>query len=308
MSDKATEGGSALNPKEISSTGPQTSLNQPAAAQEAKKANISPSTTSTKSKEEKDDPLSSNPVLKKIARLLTNSSATDWKPGGIDLNAEARIPRPVQVHEFVYVRDLPEKSLVVRASTPVSCQYAAGGYKLTAITSGNYSIELRDRVFDPDKLVDPKFASNFKGKFLEVLATGEVARKLFEDVRDLVKGNTKNVQREFELKALNYFDTLIDSIEKAEITGWVREVGMVDGRDNTVYKVTHDGMDFIVTRSVEGWDAQYELRIKQGKFDASKIGGVPKLIFIALEKIEQENQLVGLEKKLRELGLEDDLT
>lgn len=302
MSDKADGGvGTPITDKN-SGKASQSGFKAEGASPSAPKANSG----SVANKEDLGEDLGSNPVLKKIARLLTNSSATDWKAGGFDISSEARIPRPVQVHEFVYVRDLPEKSLVVRASTPVSCQYAAGGYKLTAITGGNYSIELRDRVFDPDKLVDPKFSSNFKGKFLEVLATGEVARKLFEDVRDLVRGNTKNVQREFELRAINYFDTLLDSVENSQITGWAREVAMVDGRDNTIYRVTHEEMDLSVSRSVEGWDAQFELRIKQGKFEVNKFGGVPKLIFLALEKLEQLNQLEGLEKKLRELGLEDD--
>ena len=258
------------------------------------------------SKESASEDLGSNPILKKIGRLLTNSKGSDWKPGGIVLNSDARIPRPVQIHEFVYVRDLPEKSLVVRAATPVSCQYAAGGYRLTPLTSGNYSIELRDRVFDPDKLVDPKYASNFKGKFMEVLATGEVARKLFDDVRDLVQGSTRNLQREFEEKAANYIENLLDKVESSEIVDWARAVAMVEGRDNTTYTITHDGLDFSILRSIEGWDAFYELKIKQGKFEAGRIGSTPKLIFTALEKQEQEKQLQTLEMKLRELGLEDD--
>jgi hypothetical protein len=252
------------------------------------------------------DDLGSNPILQKIGRLLTNSSGKDWRQGGLDVNSDVRVARPMQVHEFVYVRDLPNHSLVVRVATPVSCQYAAGGYRLTPLTSGNYSIELRDRVFDPDKLVDPKFSSNFKGKNVEVLATGEVARKLFEDVRELVRGSTVNLQREFDLKAVQLFEGLLEMVESGKVTGWSRHVAMVEERDNTTYSATHDGLELSIVRSVQGWDAKYDLIIKQNKLLATRSGSTAKLIFDSLEKQEQNKQLGELEKKLKALGLSED--
>lgn len=250
--------------------------------------------------------LGSNSTLKKIGRLLTNTQGADWKQGGFELGPEARVPRPIQVHEFVYVRDLPNNSIVVRAATPVSCVYAPGGYKLNALTSGNYSIELRDRVFDPDKLVDPKFASNFKGKFVEVLATGEVARKLFDDVRNLVRGSTRNLEQEFAQKSRDLFERLLDMVEAKQVTGWTRSVAMVEGRDNTTYVTTYEGMEFSLLRSVQGWDAKYQLTIKQDKFTANQTGSTPKLVFQTLEQHEQDNQIDSLEKKLLDLGLTDE--
>lgn len=257
-------------------------------------------------KELDSDTLSSNPVLKKIGRLLTNSSAQEWKSGGALLTAELRIPRPIQIHEFVYIRDLGEKSLIARVATPVTCQYAAGGYRLIPVTAGAYFIEIRDRVFDPDKLVDPKYTSNFKGKFHEILASGDVARKLFRDIHALVRGNSKNFQREFEEKAQKSFDALLDCIEKGEISEWRNEAAIIDGRDTTTYSFEHNELQFSSIRSVEGWDAQYELQIKQNKFEMIKSGSMPKLIFNALEKMQQNSQLGFLEKKLLELGLKDD--
>lgn len=275
-------------------------------AEQSSTAELGPARSSKGNEEDVGRDLGSNPVLKKIGRLLTNSTGKDWKQGGFEVNSGNTVPRPIQVHEFVYVRDLGDKSIIVKASTPVSCQYAPGGYKLMPASSGYFSIELRDRVFDPDKLVDPKFASNFKGKFLEVLATGEVARKLFEDVGALVKGSSQNLQRVFEDKAKFLIETLLDKVENSEIQGWARSTAMVEGRDNTTYETTHDGLALTVLRSVEGWDAYYELKIKQDKFEIKKSGSTPKLILAALEHQQQDSELESLEKKLRELGLEDD--
>ena len=38
-----------------------------------------------------------------------------------------------------------------------------GGYQLTPIGGGKYSVELRDRIFDADKVVDPIHGGAKKG-------------------------------------------------------------------------------------------------------------------------------------------------
>jgi hypothetical protein len=249
--------------------------------------------------------VSDNPLLQKIARILTGFNPRDWKTGGKELSPEIRIIQPRASYDFAYVHDIKDKSLVLRASTPVTCQYSPGGYMPIPISNPIFSVEIRDRVFDADKLVDPKYSNNFKGKFLDIVASGEVARKIFLDVHNLVKGSASNKQLEFENKASVLYDSLLERIQKREIIKWTSSTAIKDGRELTAFDVVLDDFCISVMKIVEGWEVSYQVILTSNKMEFSRNGGTPKLIFIEIQQLEQENQICSLEQKLKDLGLDD---
>ena len=247
-----------------------------------------------------------NPILQKIARILTNSKPEDWRTGGQELTIETRITQPMPIYDFVYIRDIKDKSLILKSSIPVNCQYAPGGYCPIPVSSPQFSIEIRDIVFDADKLVNPKYANNFKGKFLEVVATGEVAQKLFILIHNLVKGSSKSLQKEFEDAALALYESLESRVRDREITDWTNQVEVKEGKENTTYIAHYDKFEIKVVKVIEGWDTSFQIKISQGKMHFGRSGPAAKLIYVEIQQMEQENQIVQLENKLRDLGLDDD--
>lgn len=247
-----------------------------------------------------------SPILQRVAKILTNSKPEDWRTGGAELTIETRIPQPMPNYEFVYIRDIKDKSLILKCSIPVSCHYSPGGYCPTPISSPQFSVEIRDIVFDADKLVNPKFANNFKGKFLEVVATGEVAQKLFVIIHNLVKGSSKNSQREFEDASIAIYDSLPDKLQNREITDWSRSVEVKDGKETTTFTSQLDKFEVKVQKIVEGWEVNFQVKISSNKMSFKRAGGTPKIIYLEIEQMEQENQILKLEEKLVDLGLADD--
>lgn len=247
----------------------------------------------------------SSPMLEKINRLLVNSDADSWSIGGDDLTPESRFVRPRNVYEQVLVRDIPNGSLVLHYSQPTSSQYVPGGYTLAPLGPPNYTVEVRDRVFDADKLVDPKTAANFRGKRCDIIASGDIAKSLYLQIKETIKSHVKLRRKEFEETSRKLSEDIIRRVEASHIAEW-EKFEVATKEDNDVKFITEfDGLLVEIGKYTKDWENTFRIVFTKRKLSYDKTSqSLARTCFKKLEEMEQDCQLYALSDTLSGLGLE----
>lgn len=247
-----------------------------------------------------------NPLLEKIRKLLVSTDPECWNIGGEDFSSELRVLRPQTTHEQVLVRDIPNGSLVLHCVQPVSSQYLPGGYGLIESAPPIYTIEVRDRIFDPNKMVDPKYAANQKGKRCDVVASGEIAKSLFIQVRETIRSHLKEKRRLFDEKVSEISPRIIDVIDKSDFSSWEKKSETIKEEQHLSYTAQLQGLSICALRITKDWESRFQLILGDGKFSNSSIASATaRTCFQRLEELEQNFQLTQLADRLKGLGLEE---
>lgn len=244
-----------------------------------------------------------NPMLEQIRALLTSTEPEKWRIGGPDLSAEAKFERPRHIYEQVLVRDIPAGALVLRWSQPVTSKYMPGGYVFTPVGPPSYTVEVRDRIFDANKVVDPRFADNQKGKRCDIIASGDVAKSLFLQVRDTVRNFSRDQKRGFNEKAREIMQTFEQRLAETTIEEWEKKREQNKDEEDLRYLTEMEGVQVELGRHTKEWEVQYRIVLSEGDFSFSQASqGLAKMSFKKLEELEQNAQLQALGQTLKDLG------
>lgn len=245
------------------------------------------------------------PMLEKIRLLLTSTEPEKWRVGGVDLTSETKFERPRNTYEQVLVRDIPAGSLVLHCSQPVSSKYMPGGYVLTPLGPASYSVEVRDRIFDANKVVDPRYADNQKGKRCDVIASGEIAKSLFIQVRETIRNFSQDRKKTFTDKAREMLETLLERLSETTIEEWEKTRTQDKDVEDIRYLTEIEDIKVEIGRKIKEWQAEYRIVLSQGSFSFDHTSqSLAKTCFKKLEEMEQNAQLEALGQTLKELGFE----
>ncbi len=258
--------------------------------------------TSNDSKKDKEVP-TTDANLERIRRLLISTEPEKWRVGGADLTELLRFARPRNVYEQILVRDIEQGSLALHMIQPIACQYLPGGYQFIPNGPARYSIEVRDRIFDADKAVDPKYSAAQKGKRCDILATGEIAKNLFNQIRDVIRSFSKNKQKVFETKAVSIVNTIIDRVEQSDFSDWQKTKEATEKTDSLCYSTQIEGVTVEVIKTTEQWESSFSILIRDEKMLYDRATpNLSRAAFQALEKLDQNSQIEKLGEALTGLG------
>ncbi len=137
-------------------------------------------------------------LLEKIKATLANTPADRWEQGGEPLDSSKRYQRAQETWEQLFCTDTKTGVLVLRCSTPVVSNFFAGGYNFVESSVPRYSVELRPRGWAPKMILDPSFrGTQATARQVQVLAEGDVARQLYNEVQVAVKQHQESLRRDF---------------------------------------------------------------------------------------------------------------
>lgn len=249
----------------------------------------------------------SHPILERIRKLLTSTDPEKWHIGGADLDQALRFTRPRPTYEQVLIRDIPNGSLVLHHVQPIECHYGPGGYTPVPNGAARYSVEVRDRIFDPEKLIDPKFAANFAGKRCDVLATGDIAKSLFLQIKNTIRAVCKEKKRAFDQAVEELSRDVPALVKSLPFSAWEKKVEAQEDYTTTAYSTTttEHAMQLTVARESRGFDEKFRVVFTRDGFTNPHLpSGAAREAFRLLTEIEQEAQLEKLDDVLRDLGFE----
>jgi hypothetical protein len=246
-----------------------------------------------------------NPLLEKIRKLLTSTDPEKWMVGGEDLTPTLRFPRPRPAYEQVLVRDIPNGSLCLHLVQPIQCHYGPGGYSITPHGAAIYTIEVRDRVFDATKLVDPKFAANFLGKRCDVVAGGDIAKSLYIQVKQTILSFCKEKKKEFDEACDSLLPEILDRVEKSNFSDWKKSSEVVEEERTITYASELQGLLVEVKKITKGFEDAFKVLVSKDAFTSNKVPqSTARLCFKKIEDLEQNSQLEKLGEVLKDLGFE----
>ena len=246
-----------------------------------------------------------NPLLEKIRKLLTSTDPEKWMVGGEELTPTLRFARPRPAYEQVLVRDIPNGSLCLHLVQPIQCHYGPGGYAITPHGAAIYAVEVRDRVFDAAKLVDPKFASNFLGKRCDVVAGGDIAKSLYIQVKKTIQSFCREKKKDFDLACGDLLPVILDRVESSVFTGWTKSSEVVEEERTITYQTEIQGLKVQVKKITKGFEDSFKTVVSKDLFTNHKVPqATARLCYKKLEELEQNAQLEKLGDVLKDLGFE----
>lgn len=246
-----------------------------------------------------------NPLLEKIRKLLTSTDPEKWMVGGEDLTPTLRYLRPRPAYEQVLVRDIPNGSLCLHLVQPIQCHYGPGGYSLTPHGAAQYTIEVRDRIFDASKLVDPKFAANFLGKRCDVVAGGDIAKSLYIQVKQTILSFCKERKKEFDEACEALLPEILDRVEKSKFADWKKSSETIEDERTLTYATELRGLAVEVKKKTKGFEDTFKVVVSRDAFVNNKVPqSTARLCFKKVEELEQNAQLEKLGDVLKDLGFE----
>ncbi len=247
----------------------------------------------------------SNPQLERIRVLLTQTDPERWRIGGEDLTPESRFARPRHTYEQILVRDIPTGSLALHCVQPVSSHYLPGGYSLTPMGPPQYTIEVRDKIFDAEKVVDPRYADNQKGKRCDIIASGDIAKSLYFQVKETIKNTRREKKKSFEERAKDLSQTILERIEQTSIEEWQKDSTSSKEEDDICYTTDIDGVTVEVGKKTKNWETHFRVAFREDHFSHTNVSaGLARSCFRALEEMEQNAQLNALGEVLKDIGFE----
>ncbi len=249
----------------------------------------------------------SHPMLERIRKLLTSTDPEKWCIGGADLDQNLRFQRPRTSYEQVLIRDIPNASLVLHFVQPIQCQYGPGGYAPMPSGVAIYTVEVRDRIFDADKLIDPKFAANFAGKRCDIIASGEIAKSLFLQVKNTITTVCREKKRAFDAAVETVSRDIPELVKSLPFEAWTKTVGTTDDTKTVTYtaELPEHQLSLTLIKEAKGFEEKFRASFRREEFSHPHIpSGVARAALQQLLEIEQESQLGKLDGMLRELGFE----
>lgn len=252
-----------------------------------------------KSKSLIEQQIEGNPLLKKVRELLTQTDGAKWQVGGEDLTEESRFPHPREAYDQALIIDIPGASLVLHRSQPVKPTYLKGGYALVETGPAYYTVQVRDKIFNAERLVDPKFSSNWKGKRCDIVATGEIARTLFHEVYAKIKTFRVSQQKEFDERSRALLADLPHRIEELNMEAWLRNEAGTTIRFSTEL----EGIKVLVERAIDEFGYQYNITLQQEKHSLENKGSrLARALYMKLDEMSQQSELLKLSEVLKKAG------
>jgi hypothetical protein len=166
-------------------------------------------------------PSSSSALIEKIKSTLANTAPERWEQGGEPLDTNRRFQRAQTTWEEIFSTDTKTGVLVFRRSTPLISNFFGGGYNFTAAAASRHVIELRGRGWSPKTLLDPSFrGSGGAERSCQILAEGEIALKLFEEVEQIVGTYRDSLRRDFSDSVARLAANLKEQVEGTAAADW----------------------------------------------------------------------------------------
>jgi hypothetical protein len=249
------------------------------------------------------DSSASNPVFQRIRTTLQRTDPIKWRRAGEDFNAHGKHPKPIDVWESLFILSLKEGNLVLRCSIPLRSEYYGGGYTLIPVADPRFSVELREKGWNPRELTDPFYAQSIK-KHLKVqrLLEGRMAKALYEEIRQSLIIFTSEKRQSFEIECQQMIDTLPERIAETSFNQWSKDIG--DERVIRFGSQIH-GMSIDVARVVHNDRISFHLKLgRDGMYKSINSSFVEK-IFHAIENLEHHASLEQLNSLLSTLDIDE---
>lgn len=254
-----------------------------------------------KEKEAEEKALPPNPIFEKIRATLQRTEPEKWRRSGEDFNRDLKNPKAIEVWETVFLLAVNDGNLVLRASTPIKPEYFGGGYTLTPTDDPRYTVELREKGWNPRELTDP-FYTNSQKKHLKMqkLLEGRMARVLYDEVKSIVESFNTDKRATFEKLCFQLMATLLERIPEMPFDTWKK-----DETDAHIarYYATIDNMSVEVARVSHNDRTSFHLKMgADGMYKSINTSQVDD-IFQAIEDLGRDANLSHLSKLLDSIDL-----
>jgi hypothetical protein len=242
-----------------------------------------------------------NPIFEKIRSTLQRTEPDKWRRSGDDFNSEIKHPKPIDVWETLFLLSIKEGNLVLRCSIPLRSEYFGGGYTLTPATDARYSVELREKGWNPRELTDPFYANSQKKHLkMQRLVEGKMARVLFEEVKTIIESFNTEKRRTFERECFELMSGILSKIAEMDFSRWRKD----ENDPNIVrYSALIQDMSVDVARVNHGDRISFHLKLGRDGMYKSMNSSQIEAIFLAIEEIEKNSSLEQLSQLLESFDL-----
>ncbi|MCB0337292.1 MAG: hypothetical protein KDD62_13335, partial [Bdellovibrionales bacterium] len=238
-------------------------------------------------------------LLEKIRLILDKTDPERWKQGGEELKDEDRFKKPRQAWELVFTLDIPAGTLVLRNSTPVKSDFAGKGFHLVPISAPIYTVEIRAQGWHHSELTDPYKRSRIADRRCTVLAEGQIAAELYQQIADSYKAHYEKKQAAFDTEAYAYVAKLPHRLREETLCSWER---LDQDNGDTHYTASIEGMHFDVSRTYVNGREVYGVKVSKRDVSSNlKDIGLMKEVYHSVEELGQTSRLATLSKALEQL-------
>lgn len=261
-----------------------------------------PTTTKDVAPVKEEAPITPNPLFDKIRATLQRTEPSKWRRSGEDFNREAKNPKPVEVWETLFLLPINEGNLVLRCSIPLKSEYFGGGYTLIPVCDPRFTVEIREKGWNPRELTDP-FFSNSQKKHLKMqkLLEGKMARVLFEEVRMIVENFNSDKRTHFERQCFELMANLLERIPQMPYDIWKREEQ--DAHLIRYHSPNIDGLTVDIARVDHQGRVSFHLKMSRDGMHKSMASSQVEDIFVAIEELGRDASLTQLGKLLDTLDI-----
>ncbi|RMG40273.1 MAG: hypothetical protein D6719_11465 [Candidatus Dadabacteria bacterium] len=147
-------------------------------------------------------------LLEDIQAVLDSTDLSRWRCGGEELDGPRKWRRQQEIWEHAYAVQVGEKTLVLRSTQDLDCEYVSGGFQITPHGEKRYRVELREAGFNPKTLSNPSIGCVRTDSICEVLLEGELAEKVFLRLNKRYKVYLQEKQRKFKEDLTKFLKSL----------------------------------------------------------------------------------------------------
>lgn len=260
---------------------------------------LSARTTNSSSSDE--DFLAPNPLFDKIRSTLQRTEPEKWRRSGEDFNADLKNPKPIEVWESVFVLAIKEGVLVLRCSIPLRSEYFGGGYSLIPTSDPIYTVEVREKGWNPRELTEAFHAHSHKKNLkVQKLLDGRMAKALYHEVKVIVESFNTEKRRTFERECLEIVSNLLSHVREMRFDAWKKD----DGDPHIIrYHAKIFNMSIDIAQVNHGERISYHLKLGRDAMYKSINSPQIKNIFEAIEDLGRDANLEQLSKLLESIDL-----
>jgi hypothetical protein len=244
---------------------------------------------------------SSQALLEKIKLTLANTPPERWEQAGEELDSARRYQKPQDNWEELFCTDTKTGVLVLRKSTPITSNFFGGGYSFVEGSEPKFMIELRSRGWVPKMLVDPSYrGAGVVDKGYQVLADGNVARQLYQEVFVSVRNHRESLRRDFNDLVQRLINNINEQVQNTAAEDWKAAESSEQGFSG--YSSEVNGMVVTVWTLVRDLSASYGMYFtKYGlRWDCKDIN-LSKEIFKLVDESVKSASLEQLGKVLDDM-------
>lgn len=243
-----------------------------------------------------------NPVLKKIRETLANTPASSWREYGEPFDPEKRYRQPLPTIEHLFALTIGDNQLVMRCSQPVQGAFALGGYALATTSDPLYFIELYPLSYDVRQVAEPFRRTNKQVILPQALTDGEVAARLFNEIRIQVYQAVRETRAKFDAEFEEILARLPDLVEKLPASTWEKQQDTANNFLRFLVK-TNTGTLIEICGEISGeskWSGI--LLTNAAGYRQGFEGARSRNLFNALREKSQDHGLQTLDKLLSGMG------